>query len=84
MPSVYAARQEVRYRIGFVPSNTKRQLRVPANALELGGDLRLIVHRIGTEGGDYTTETVHVDVNQIAALDIAPNVELTTLAVWQK
>jgi hypothetical protein len=78
---IYALRQGTRYHIGFVASNRTAQLHVPAGALEASGDLQLVVHRIGDSGADYVAETVHVEPDQLAAFDIEPRVELSTLSV---
>jgi hypothetical protein len=78
---IYALRQSTRYHIGFVASNRTARLHVPAGALEASGDLQLVVHRIGDSGADYVAETIHVEPDQLAAFDIEPRVELSTLSV---
>ncbi len=78
---IYALRQGTRYHIGFVASNRTAQLHVPAGALEASGELQLVVHRVGDSGADYVAETVHLEPDQLAAFEIAPRVELSTLSV---
>jgi len=78
---IYAMREGTRTHIGFVASNRTARLHVPAGALETSGDLQLVVHRVGESGADYVAETVHVEPDQFAALDIEPRVELSTLSV---
>ena len=81
---VYALYNGTRYHLGFVPSNRTTQLRVPASALGPGGSLQLVVHRIGDSGNDYVAETVRVSPDQMAAFNIQPRVEMSTLSVRER
>jgi len=77
---IFAVHDGIRFRVGFVHSNTTVALHVPVGALEIGNDLNLVVHQIG-ESRDYVAGTVHVAGDEVAELDIAPAVQFSTLWV---